>query len=340
MPGPPAWRTSILEHAVKNRKILPDYIDDRVRGVLGAVNWASEHSGIKPSDPEGGRNTAEDREFIRKVAGESMVLLKNEENILPWKKSEVKKLAIIGPNAKVATTHGGGSASVRSYYAVSPFEGLVNALKKENVEILYAPGVAATKNAPALAPYLRNADGKPGYDLNFYNCESDVIVASLQCADTLIYFGSSKPDGLEKDFRVTATATYTPESSGVHEFGLEVVGKAKLFINDELVVDNWTKQTWGSSFANDGSIEEVGQIKLERGVFYDFRIIFETGPDFGGDYVPQNVPMVEEGGGLRFGGGYKIDPDGGITEAVKIASEADHIVIFAGLNVSTIFCKC
>ena len=148
------------------------------------------------------------------------------------------------------------------------------------------------------------------------------------------------PDGLEKDFRVTATATYTPESSGVHEFGLEVVGKAKLFINDELVVDNWTKQTWGSSFANDGSIEEVGQIKLERGVFYDFRIIFETGPDFGGDYVPQNVPMVEEGGGLRFGGGYKIDPDGGITEAVKIASEADHIVIFAGLNVSTIFCKC
>jgi hypothetical protein len=68
-------------------------------------------------------------------------------------------------------------------------------------------------------------------------------------------------------------------------------------------------------------------------VTIDFHIDFETGPGFGEDYLPDNVPMVEEGGGLRFGGGYKIDPEEGIAEGVKLASEADHVVIFAGLNV-------
>jgi beta-glucosidase len=340
MPGPPAWRTRILEHAVQNRKILPHHIDDRVRGVLGAVKWASEHSGIKPSDPEGGRNTAEDRAFIRKVAGESIILLKNDQNILPWKKSDIKKLAIIGPNAKVATTHGGGSASVRSYYSISPYEGLVNALDGEDVEIQYASGVAATKKPPAIAPYLRNAAGQPGSDLKFYNHGSDVVVASLDCTDTLIYFQYSKPHGLEKDFRVSVTATYTPEITGVHEFGLEVVGKAKLYINQKLVVDNWTKQTRGTSFNNDGSIEELGQINLARGVIYDLRIDFETGSDFGEGYVPRNASMVEEGGGVRFGVTYKIDPEEGIAEAVKLASETDHVVIFAGLNVFATAAQC
>jgi beta-glucosidase len=331
MPGPPSWRTGILEHALNNRKILPHHIDDRVRGVLGAVKWATDNSGIKQDAPELGRNTPQDRALVRKAAADSIVLLKNDKHILPWKKSEIKKLAIIGPNAKVANTHGGGSAAVRSYYKVSPFEGLKNALK--GVEILHAPGVAATRNAPSNVDDLRNAVGEPGFDFSFYNHGSDKVVHKMSLTETFIYFAHSKPPGLNKDFRAVASATFTPENSGIYEFGVEVIGKAKLYIKDTLVVDNWTHQTWGTSFTNNGSIEELGQIQLTEGVTYSFRIDFETGPNFGEYYVPHNAPLVEEGGGLRFGGGLKIDPEGGIAEAVKLASEADHVVIFAGLNV-------
>jgi beta-glucosidase len=332
MPGPPSWRTGILEHALNNRKVLPHHIDDRVRGVLRAVKWATEHSGIKPSAPELGRNTPEDRALVRKVAADSIVLLKNDRDILPWKKSAIKKLAVIGPNAKVANTHGGGSAAVRSYYKVSPYEGLVKALK--GVEITYAPGVAATRNAPSNADHLRNAAGEPGFDFTFYNHGSDKVVHQMSLTDTFIYFAHSKPPGLDKDFRAVATATFTADATGMYEFGVEVIGKAKLYIDDTLVVDNWTVQTWGSSFTNNGSIEELGHIELKKDVKYKFRIDFETGPEFGEYYVPHNAPLVEEGGGLRFGGGLKIDPEGGIADAVKLASEADHVVIFAGLNVS------
>jgi beta-glucosidase len=332
MPGPPSWRTGILEHALNNRKVLPHHIDDRVRGVLGAVKWATENSGIKPDAPELGRNSPQDRALVRKAAADSIVLLKNDNKVLPWKKSEIKRLAIIGPNAKVANTHGGGSAAVRSYYKVSPFDGLKSALK--GVEILYAPGVAATRNAPSNADDLRNGDGEPGFDFTFYNHWSDQVVHKMSLTDTFIYFAHSKPPGLKKDFRAVASATFTPDKSGIYEFGVEVIGKAKLYIENTLVVDNWTHQTWGTSFTNNGSIEELGQIELKDGVTYNFRIDFETGPDFGEHYVPHNAPLVEEGGGLRFGGGLKIDPEGGIAEAVKLASEVDHVVIFAGLNVT------
>lgn len=333
MPGPPAWRGPILEHALNNRKVFQHQIDDRACGVLGAINWASENSGIKPGAPENGRDFPEDRKLIRKVGTDSIVLLKNDKKVLPWKKPDIKKLAIIGPNAKVANIHGGGSAAVRAYYKVSPYQGLKNALPKE-VEITYAPGVAATRNAPSNADDLRNAAGQPGFDFTFYNHGSDKPVATMALNDTFIYFDSSKPDGVGKDFRAVVTATFTPEFSGIYEYGVEVIGKAKLYLDETLVVDNWTHQTWGTSFINNGSIEELGQIKLKKGVTYRFRIDFETGPNFGKDYVPHNPPLVEAGGALRFGGGLKIDPKGGIADAVRLASEADHVIIFAGLNVN------
>ena len=130
----------------------PHRIDDRVRGVLNTVKWATDNLGIKPGDEEGGRNTPKDCTLVRKSAADSIVLLKHDKNILRWKKSAVKKLAIIGPNAKVAKSHGGGSGAVRLYYKISPYDGLANAVK--NVEITYPSDIAATCKATSnTTPY-------------------------------------------------------------------------------------------------------------------------------------------------------------------------------------------
>lgn len=51
------------------------------------------------------------------------MLLKNEENVLPFNK---KKIAVISPNAKIATYCGGGSTALNAYEAVTPFDGISN----------------------------------------------------------------------------------------------------------------------------------------------------------------------------------------------------------------------
>lgn len=42
------------------------------------------------------------RDLLKRAAGESIVLLKNEEKMLPLPNKGIKKIAVIGPNAKAA----------------------------------------------------------------------------------------------------------------------------------------------------------------------------------------------------------------------------------------------
>ena len=99
----------------------------------------------------------EDSALLRKVSAESIVLLKNDNGVLPIDKAQVKKVAIVGGNAKAVTLSGGGSAALKPSYFVSPYDGIVNALGK-NVEVTYSEGARGTKNLsilgrPTLNPY-------------------------------------------------------------------------------------------------------------------------------------------------------------------------------------------
>ena len=81
----------------------------------------------------------EDAALLRKVAVESIVLLKNDNKVLPIDKTKVKKVAIVGGNAKATILSGGGSAALKPSYFVSPYDGIVNALGKD-VEVTYSEG--------------------------------------------------------------------------------------------------------------------------------------------------------------------------------------------------------
>ena len=87
MPGPTRWRGGILAHALLSKKITEHTLDLRVRELLKLSNRVRE-SGIPENAPEGSRNTPETAELLRKIGSESIVLLKNEGNALPFKKSE------------------------------------------------------------------------------------------------------------------------------------------------------------------------------------------------------------------------------------------------------------
>lgn len=90
----------LLIDAVKNNKIKESVIDEAVSHVL-KLKFAMglfENPYVDVKQVAKNIRNQEHIDLARKVAQESVTLLKNENNILPLKKN-VKKVAIIGPNA-------------------------------------------------------------------------------------------------------------------------------------------------------------------------------------------------------------------------------------------------
>lgn len=85
----------------------------------------------------------EDKNLMLKLAAESVVLLKNDCNLLPLQPHNLKKIAIVGGNAQAVVLSGGGSAALKPSYFVSPYQGILNALPP-NVEVTYSEGASST----------------------------------------------------------------------------------------------------------------------------------------------------------------------------------------------------
>jgi beta-glucosidase len=66
--------------------------------------------------------------------------------------------------------------------------------------------------------------------------------------DTRIKLNDFLPAGLTKEWTIKLNGILHVDSSGPFEFGLTVSGRAKLWLDDELTIDNWTKQTPGDFF--------------------------------------------------------------------------------------------
>ena len=84
----------------------------------------------------------DDKILMRKVASESIVLLRNEGEILPFNPQRLRKIAIIGPNAKAMVLSGGGSAALKPSYFVTAYDGIVSALEQagSGTEVTYSEG--------------------------------------------------------------------------------------------------------------------------------------------------------------------------------------------------------
>jgi beta-glucosidase len=112
----------------------------------------------KPHAGGGAVDTPEQKTVARTAAAESIVLLKNTGDLLPVAKS-VHSLAVIGPNAAVARTGGGGSSLVRPNYSIAPLDGIRERAGNQ-VLVTYAQGVSipgedASKDSPAARAQLR-----------------------------------------------------------------------------------------------------------------------------------------------------------------------------------------
>ncbi|WP_423820175.1 glycoside hydrolase family 3 C-terminal domain-containing protein [Salinimicrobium sp. TIG7-5_MAKvit] len=123
--------------AVKSGELSEEEVDKHVRRVLRLMY------NIKSIDTtgraKGSRNTEQHLKDAYNIASESVVLLKNDKNMLPLNLEDLKSIAVIGDNATKKNALGGFGAGVKTKLEVTPLEGLKNRLP-ESVKITHAPG--------------------------------------------------------------------------------------------------------------------------------------------------------------------------------------------------------
>ncbi|KAF7715058.1 Beta-glucosidase [Penicillium ucsense] len=329
MPGKTRWRGEALSHAVTSNKVAEFKLDERVRNVLNLVNWV-DPLGIPEGAEEKALNRPEDQALMRRAAAESVVLLKNEDNILPLKKDG--PILVIGPNAKIASYCGGGSASLAPYYTVSPFEGVT---AKSSGEVKYSQGVYSHKDLPLLGPLMKTEDGKTGFTFKVYN-EPPSAGQERTAVDEIHLVNSSgfladyvNPKLNSLTFYVDMEGYFTPEEDGLYDFGVTVVGTGRLLVDGEVVVDNTKNQKQGSAFFGTATIEEQGTKELKAGQKY--KILFEFGSAPTSDLDTHGI-VAFGGGGFRFGTSRRVGQEELISQAVEQAKGASQVVIFAGLT--------
>lgn len=227
---------------------------------------------------------------------------------------------------------GGGSASLRPYYTVTPLEGI----KAQGSDVRYTLGAAGFKRLPLLGSLLKTRDGVTGFTLKFYEDPPSKpkrdIIDQVHLDDSNVYLVDYQNPKMHGDvLYVDLEATLAPEETGEYDFGLTVHGTGKLFIDGNLVIDNETKQTQGDGFIGAGTVEELGSMHMKAGKTYSVLVRYGSAPT--STFKKPGVTSMGHGG-FRLGGTRRTNPQSEIEKAVRLAKEVDQVVICAGLSVS------
>ena len=109
-------------------------LDEKCRRVLRLIF----RTAMNPDKPFGAINSEAHYAAARKIGAEGIVLLKNDNQVLPVAPG-VKRILVVGENAVKMMTVGGGSSSLKVQHEISPLDG-IRARAGKDVEVVYARG--------------------------------------------------------------------------------------------------------------------------------------------------------------------------------------------------------
>ena len=246
-----------------------------------------------------------------------MVLLKND-GILPLKK-DIKSIGIIGPNAEKAQIIGGGSATLVPYHESHPVSSFQNNFSEKTI-VKSAKGCHTYRYLPEINKSLTKENGFLVEYFNVTDNRNDFISSKvLRGSKFWIFEGFAKDIiGTEDrpDIFVKFSCTYVPDISGEHAFEIFAIGKSKLLINKEEIIDNWTDPLPGDAFFAHGSSSKRGASHLEKDKSYQIEIQYKFEGNFPAIYIGCQPPD-------------KIDL---LDEALNIAKEVDEVILLVGTN--------
>lgn len=157
-----------------------EVLDGKVRRVLRLIF----RTAMNTHKPFGSLNSPEHAAAARRIAGEGMVLLKNDGGVLPLDLQQTKRIAVIGENAVKMMTIGGGSSSLKVKHETSPLEGILAAVG-DRAEVVYERGYVGDVSS--------SFNGvESGQDLRETRSADQLIadaVAAARGADAVIFIG-------------------------------------------------------------------------------------------------------------------------------------------------------
>lgn len=262
---------------------------------------------------EGLLDGATHRGMARKLANESIVLLKND-GTLPLK-TEGTKILVVGPLAEQTAVLLGNYNGTPTH-TVSVLEGLKAEFPK--AEINYVPGTPFLSKAGTRVPdNLFTIDGQPGVRADYYSVKDMLAFISSAAKQTplasrkeaAIGISTSVPPEVAQDtaFAVRWEATFTPTQGGEYSFGFRGAGFLRVWLDGKVFT---------MAYGGNGRDAKLGHVRFEAGKPYALRV----------DYAPKagsNVP-----GELVWS---KFDPHPS-PEAITAANAADVVVAVVGLT--------
>jgi beta-glucosidase len=320
MPGPPSWMGPSLAAAVRAGGVEESVVDGQVRHVLGLMDrvgllsgsWPGSGPGVELEEDDPGR-----RAVAREVAVAGTVLLANR-GLLPLDPDGVKRVAVIGPNARLMAM-GGGSSEVSPHRRRSVAEALAERLP--GAEVVYEVGCRIDKGVPLLD--LRLVEGG-GLRVEYFDQTEQPGEESAGVGEDTVYsarvthLGAPRP-GLEPGrFAVRISGTFVPDVSGRWTVGLESAGRSVLRLNGAVVIDN-SEPTRGTSFYGAGSVAVEADVELTEGKAVELEV----------DVWPRDTgsPIL----GARIAAGRPEEGDE-FERAVEAATNSDVAVVLVGLT--------
>ncbi|MBU1378475.1 MAG: glycoside hydrolase family 3 C-terminal domain-containing protein [Alphaproteobacteria bacterium] len=320
MPGPPRWFGDKLMATVEAGEVSPAQIDDNARRVLRLILRSGLMDGPRPA---GELRTPRHRVIAFDAACEAMTLLKNDGGLLPLSR-DLKRVAVIGPNAVRCMLQGGGSSQVVTDAGRSIAEG-VRALLGAAVTVVEAQGadndaVPPPADRSQFSPTdARDAEGlKAEY---FAGPELGGEPTSVSVERHLVRWISGAMAAAKRppygSFRWTGW--FWPEASGVYEFSLRATGTAHLTLDSAPLIGP-------DAEAKPDRLDVMGNLvprrlatmTLEGGRGYPIQL----------DYVPAAPDQDYVAVAVR-------PPAEPMSRALAAASDADAVILVLGSGAAT-----
>jgi beta-glucosidase len=255
---------------------------------------------------------AEHRALARVAAQKAMVLLKNQDGVLPLSK-KIRSVAVLGPMSDSVEL---GDYSGYGTKVVTLLEGVRSALPP-SVDVRHHRGCALGFTALPPVPFwnLVPPEAKPGeHGLRgeyFANRSLGGTPAFVR-RDTSILFewamGSPDPSLPRDGFSIRWTGALRPDVTGEYSLGAATDDGVRVWLDGKLLIDSWYER---------GALLDRVTMRLEAGKSYDLKI--EYYENSGWSYAA----LVWQ---LRSG------PDPRITEAAELARRSDVAIVAVGIT--------
>jgi beta-glucosidase len=267
-------------------------------------------------------NSPQHRQLSLQAARESIVLLKNQSNMLPLK-SGIARIAVVGPTAElVQSLQGNYNGPPPS--PVYPLNGIEKRFSSSRISYAQGSslveGLAMPIEHTALHPANGAGDGLTGEYFNSKDLSGQPV---LKRTDRNINFNWDKVipvAGLQRDnYSVRWTGTFTPPAPGDYKVGVRVnycyacenAEGFRLYLDDKVVVESGTRST-----GERGAVIEATAHFADRNS-HPIRLDYLHGTGSAGIDLTWDAPAAI----LR-------------DEAVQVAKQSDVIIAFAGLSPS------